>query len=47
MIVHNRSFEEFEDESDAEGFNTEEDDQDQLIIIFEVDEEFDCPQSIS
>ena len=28
-----------------QGLNTEEDDQDQ--IIFEVDEEFDCPQSIA
>ena len=25
----------------------QEDDQDQLEIIFEVDEEFDCPQSIA
>ena len=47
MIVHNRSLEEFEDESDAEGLNTEEEDQDQLEIIFEDDEEFDCPQSIT
>ena len=50
LIVHNRSLKEFEDESDAEGLNTEEhdeDDQDQLEIIFEVDEEFDCPQSIA
>ena len=47
LIVHNRSFEEFEDESDAEGLNTEEDDQDQLEIIFEVDEEFDCPHNLS
>ena len=27
--------------------NTEEDDQDQLEIIFEVDEEFDCPHNLS